>query len=256
MLQTIPSFSFYGSKGWCEDNEDEDSDWESLQRESQFVDDEVERSTQGKEKFMSMGGSELNKKNVGFVAEKGFGFGSGNVGYEEKRESVSSEMYLARELDLSGCGFGGGGDFNPANSGRGGDDGDRPGVEGYYRKMVEENPGNPLFLRNYAQYLYQTKQDLHGAEEYYSRAILADPEDGEILSQYAKLTWELHSDQERASNYFERAVQAAPEDCHVHAAYASFLWETEEDEEEDNPERQVDAVSPLFYGQAVASTSG
>jgi predicted ATPase len=29
------------------------------------------------------------------------------------------------------------------------------GTEEYYKKMVQENPGNPLFLRNYAQFLYQ-----------------------------------------------------------------------------------------------------
>jgi hypothetical protein len=28
-------------------------------------------------------------------------------------------------------------------------------VEEYYKKMVQQNPGNPLFLRNYAQFLYQ-----------------------------------------------------------------------------------------------------
>ncbi|KAL7212744.1 hypothetical protein ACSBR2_015428 [Camellia fascicularis] len=64
--------------------------------------------------------------------------------------------------------------------------------------MVEENPSNPLFLRNYAQFLYQSKRDLQGAEQYYSRAVLADPADGEIISQYAKLVWELHHDQDKA----------------------------------------------------------
>jgi len=99
--------------------------------------------------------------------------------------------------------------------------------------MVEENPGNPLFLRNYAQFLYQSKGDLHGAEEYYSRAILADPADGEIIARYANLVWELHRDHKKAASYFERAVQATPQDCHVLAAYAKFLWETEGDEEEE-----------------------
>ena len=36
-------------------------------------------------------------------------------------------------------------------SGRGGD------FEEYYKKMVEENPNNPLFLRNYAQFLCQVR---------------------------------------------------------------------------------------------------
>ncbi|KAH9785173.1 TPR REGION domain-containing protein [Citrus sinensis] len=140
-----------------------------------------------------------------------------NVGFEEERGTVGQEMYLAKGLGVGGRGGGrggrgggtggGGGGFYPAGSG-----GDSQGVEEYYKKMVEENPGNPLFLSNYAQFLYQSKQDLPKAEEYYSRAILADPGDGEILSQYAKLVWELHNDQDRAATYYERAVHASPED--------------------------------------------
>lgn len=30
----------------------------------------------------------------------------------------------------------------------------------YYRSMTEENPSDPLFLRNYAQFLYQVKLQL------------------------------------------------------------------------------------------------
>ncbi|KAI3801100.1 hypothetical protein L1987_29202 [Smallanthus sonchifolius] len=105
--------------------------------------------------------------------------------------------------------------------------------------------------RNYAQFLYQSKQDLQGAEEYYSRAILVDPNDGEILSQYAKLLWELHRDKERATTYFERAIQAASEDSHVHAAYASFLWETEGEEEEG----YYSNIPPLFNTGKMASAA-
>ncbi|CAN1131477.1 hypothetical protein LINPERHAP2_LOCUS6424 [Linum perenne] len=121
---------------------------------------------------------------------------------------------------------GGGGGYNPG----GGEGDDMQGTEEYYKRMVLENPGDSLFLRNYAHFLHQTKKDLKGAEEYYSRAILVDPSDGDILSQYAKLVWELHHDEDRASAYFERSVQASPHNCHVHAAYASFLWEVDQDE--------------------------
>ncbi|MBA0549292.1 hypothetical protein Golob_020329 [Gossypium lobatum] len=119
--------------------------------------------------------------------------------------------------------------------------------------MVEENPGNPLFLGNYAQFLYQSKRDLQGAEEYYSRAILVDPKDGETLSQYAKLVWELHRDEERASSYFERAVQVSPQDSHVHAAYASFLWETEEDGDECAAPSEIDKIPTQFHQGTLAS---
>lgn len=30
-------------------------------------------------------------------------------------------------------------------------------VEEHYKKMVKENPSNPLFLRNYAQFLFQVR---------------------------------------------------------------------------------------------------
>ncbi|XP_010105207.2 uncharacterized protein LOC21394528 isoform X1 [Morus notabilis] len=105
-------------------------------------------------------------------------------------------------------------------------------LEDHYRKMIKENPNNPLFLRNYAKFLSESKADLQGAEEYYLRAVLADPGDGEITAEYAKLVWELHHDSHKASIYFERAVQASPENCHVLAAYASFLWQNDDDEED------------------------
>ncbi|GLT54074.1 hypothetical protein SLA2020_273050 [Shorea laevis] len=173
----------------------------------------------------------------------------------DRRELFGQEMFLARGLGIGGGGGGGSGggrQFNPAGSG--GDGGDNPEVEEHYKRLVEENPGNPLFLRNYAQFLYQTKRDLQGAEDNYSRAILADPKDGEILSQYAKVVWELHHDQDRASSYFERAVQASPEDSHVQAAYANFLWESEEYEDGSDVTKDLEAMPPHFHA-AVASAS-
>lgn len=105
-------------------------------------------------------------------------------------------------------------------------------LDAQYKRMVDEQPGNALFLRNYAQFLHEVKGDPRRAEEYYSRAMLADPSDGEIMSQYAKLVWEVHRDQERCLGYFQKSVQAAPHNSHVHAAYASFLWEQDEDDDE------------------------
>lgn len=122
-------------------------------------------------------------------------------------------------------------------------------VEEYYKKMIDESPNNPLFLRNYAQFLCQSKEDLPAAEEFYMRAILADPRDGEIISQYAKLVWELHHDRNKALCYFERAVEATPGDSHVLAAYASFLWETE-DEEEGDPMQDCIQI-PRLHEQAM-----
>ncbi|CAI9118023.1 OLC1v1019524C1 [Oldenlandia corymbosa var. corymbosa] len=103
-------------------------------------------------------------------------------------------------------------------------------LEEHYRKMIREDPSNPLFLRNYAQ-LLQSKGDFSRAEEFYLRAALANPTDGEIQLQCANLVWQLHHDRVKAMKYFKRAALAAPEDSHVQAAYASFLWDIDEDEE-------------------------
>lgn len=91
-------------------------------------------------------------------------------------------------------------------------------VENYCKRMTEENPSDSIFLKTYAQFLYQSKGDLKGAKVYYSRAVLAEPQGGKVLSPYAKLIWEFYHDEDRAARYFEKAIQAAPEDSDVLAA--------------------------------------
>ncbi|PON38175.1 Signal transduction response regulator [Parasponia andersonii] len=154
-----------------------------------------------------------------------------------KKEDSSRCLNIAREIDLPDSIAITDGPFQSGN------------LEDYYRKMIEENPNSPLFLRNYAKFLDESKGDLQGAEEYYARAILADPGDGEIMAQYAKLVWERHRDCQKTLSYFERAVEASPDNSHVLAAYASFLWENEDDEEED----QVKV--PLFHGRTVTAAN-
>lgn len=109
-------------------------------------------------------------------------------------------------------------------------------MEGYYTRLLAKNGhGNPLLLRNFAQFLHEVQGDCIRAKEYYQRAILADPGDGELHSQYAKLLWDVFGDKEGAESHLQRALQAAPDDCHVLGSYASFLWDTEEvDDEEGN----------------------
>lgn len=145
-------------------------------------------------------------------------------------KSNALPLFLARGLgiDRIGPGF-----FNTGNfrSGSGNRE-ESSEIENYYKRMVDENPSNPLILSNYAQFLYQKKRDSERAEEYYSRAILADPDDSEVVSQYAKLVWELYKDKERATSYFDRAVQTTPSNSHVLATYASFLWEANDDDDE------------------------
>ncbi|KAF8041638.1 hypothetical protein BT93_A0282 [Corymbia citriodora subsp. variegata] len=257
-LETIPSFSFYRYGHGREDEDEENSDFD-IDEGGEYEEYEEASLVKSCVKFRG-------SKSMSLIAEEeSSSVGSVNTieksSFEENKERVRQEMYLAIGIgggggDGSSRGFGGSNSSDDS-----GDGGDNQGVEEYYKKMVEESPNNSLFLRNYAQFLYQKRGDLERAEEYYARANLADPQDGEILSQYAKLVWELHRDQPRASTYFDRAVQASPEDSHVQAAYASFLWEIDEDDKQGEDEEEEEeeaslaayAMSPQFQGRATAS---
>lgn len=148
---------------------------------------------------------------------------------EDQQVPVSSPLHLAIGLGLNAPGLGNGlsSDNYVATSFD-----ERGNTDNYYNRMIEENPKDPLYLRNYAEFLYQSKGDLAGALEYYSRAALINPSDWEIVSQYAKLVWQIHHDKDKATTYFERAVQASPENSDLLGAYARFLWEVEEDDDE------------------------
>ncbi|XWS39125.1 hypothetical protein CRYUN_Cryun18bG0023500 [Craigia yunnanensis] len=157
---------------------------------------------------------------------------------EVELEPPSPPMYLATGLGIDGAEFDAmadGVDLSSMDLDGAGD------LEEFHKRLVDEYPCHPLFLRNYAKFL-QSKRDLQGAEDYYHRATLADPEDGEILWQYAKIVWELHQDKDRALSYFERAVQASPQDSNVLGAYASFLWEVGDDAEEHGEQQEYPKV--------------
>lgn len=176
---------------------------------------------------------------------------SRNLDYKEDNRPVSPPLHLAAGLGIGDNIFGGGSpvDYTVAVSDLNGNS------EEYYVRMIKENPHNPVLLRNYAQFLSQSKGDLQGAEEYYSRAILVDPTDGETISHYAILTWQLHRDKYKASSYFKRAIQASPEDSDVLAAYARFLWQTEEDEDEEGDETLGDHNGAVLQQEVVAANA-
>ncbi|KAL0456902.1 UNVERIFIED_CONTAM: hypothetical protein Slati_1029400 [Sesamum latifolium] len=168
--------------------------------------------------------------------------------FKEEKGPSRPPLHLAMGLGIGTTGFGGGINEDYIISRRD----DRTTLEEYYKRVVNENPCNPLFLRNYAHFLHQSKGDLYGAEEYYSRAILADPSDGQALSLYADIMWQRHHDKDRAVVYFERAAQATPEDSNVLASYAKFLWEVED--EEDAIEEAKNQM-PVGQGTATAANA-
>ncbi|CAI9107550.1 OLC1v1006929C1 [Oldenlandia corymbosa var. corymbosa] len=243
-LEVIPSFSYHNSSlnssEYDEDSEDEeDEEYPDEEMKENHETDAFCDASAGMESFCFEGDNRTND-----YAATGFGpnLGFGRAG------TVEMEMHLARGLGISefnlvdigghinGGNGGGGQGYTPVTFGGGdGADGNSFMMEEHYKNMLNEDPNNSLCLRNYAQFLHQTKKDLPSAEEYYGRAILADPTDGEVLCQYAKLVWELYHDSHRAKDYFERAVHAAGEDSHVQAAYACFLWETGDEDEDYSP---------------------
>ncbi|CAN6840374.1 unnamed protein product [Brassica oleracea] len=142
---------------------------------------------------------------------------------------------LEEETEFSGGGSDGGGIVH--GGGKGGSDGE-DSTDVHYRKMIEANPGNGMFLSNYAKFLKEVRKDYLRAEEYCGRAILVNPNDGNVLAMYAELVWMVHKDSSRAVSYFNQAVAAAPDDCYVQASYARFLWDADEEEEGGEGEKE------------------
>lgn len=139
LLQTIPSFSFNNTTSSYEDEDSDEEERFELEKKGSLLNNP----------FGGEGRFEGENKVVMGLNE---GTSYGNLGLEETIGEDGQQMYLARGLGVTrvldiGFGSGGGG------GSRGGDGGES--LEDYYKRMVEENPGNPLFLRNYAQFLYQ-----------------------------------------------------------------------------------------------------
>lgn len=143
--------------------------------------------------------------------------------FSELEEGVSGigvrdEGLLASRVLVEGGGGGGGGRGGGWDRSDGGGSGfwdknhGSDSTDLYYRTMIEANPGNPLFLSNYARYLKEVRLDYVKAEEYCGKAILANPNDGEVMSMYADLIWESYKDATRAETYYDQAVKASPDD--------------------------------------------
>lgn len=76
-----------------------------------------------------------------------------NLDQEDENKPASPSLHPAAGLgiDVAACGSVGCVDFSSINAS------EISKVEEHYKKMVEENPCNPLFLRNYAQFLFQVR---------------------------------------------------------------------------------------------------
>lgn len=138
MLQTIPSFSYYGLGDGYEDDEEESEIREGRDDRDKFEDSGTGKSMLAlKEGLLDVGGEVASLDfdgNKMFLA-KGLGIGIDQIG------------------EYGGRGRGGG----SCKVSCGGDGRENHGIEEHYKRMVEENPNNPLFLRNYAQFLHQVK---------------------------------------------------------------------------------------------------
>ncbi|XP_010256608.1 PREDICTED: uncharacterized protein LOC104596966 [Nelumbo nucifera] len=96
-----------------------------------------------------------------------------------------------------------------------------------YQLALSQEPGNPLILANYAQFLYLVVRDHDRAEEYFKRAIKGvEPPDAESLSRYATFLWVARKDVCGAEETFLEAIAADPGNSAHAANYAHFLWNT------------------------------
>lgn len=158
MLETIPSFSFYRYGHSHEDGDEENTDFD-IDEGEEYEEYEEASLVESSAKFRGSESLSL------IVEEEVCSVGGVNMieksGFEKSKERVRQEMYLAIGIG----GGSGGGDWGSDGGSRGGggsslsddgaDGGENQGVEEYYKKMVEKSPSNSLFLRNYAQFLYQ-----------------------------------------------------------------------------------------------------
>ncbi|KAG0459046.1 hypothetical protein HPP92_022174 [Vanilla planifolia] len=109
-----------------------------------------------------------NEADVSFLSEKQIPSVDKNAG--QRVHWAPQPLFLARGLgiDRLGSGFlnlsGNGSDFVGTDGQDGihtvktkyGGEGNQ--IEAYYKRMVEDNPTNPMILRNYAQFLYQVAE--------------------------------------------------------------------------------------------------
>ncbi|XP_048430578.1 uncharacterized protein LOC103942562 isoform X1 [Pyrus x bretschneideri] len=203
MLETAPSFSIFNEASeLCDEMiPRQDSKQEPLGR-TNTVGDSIDVTWGGGFSFEKMGLIEEKEEEEGMKAIRTLRID------EEVKRPASPPLYLATGVGVGGAGSGCDAWDNDLTT-EIVDASDNP--KEYYKRMVDEYPCHPLFLRKYGQ-AFEAKGDFDGAEDFCFRATLANPGDGEALCQYATLVWQLHRDQDKAVSYFEHAAQASPHD--------------------------------------------
>lgn len=111
-----------------------------------------------------------------------------------------------------------------------------------YQHEISMDPGNPLLLANYAQFVYLVRHDHGRAEELFKRAMRADPGDGEVMGRFASFLWVAKGDVEEADRAYKAAVAADPTNSFQAGCYAHFLWNSSAGQEDTpmcSPHQQV-----------------
>lgn len=150
-LEPILSFSYRNSNDRLREDEDSEEEEEEVDIEEQAFTTES-TNLSGDSLCSSLGNVDYKTDYRRYI----------NVGFEE-------ETYLAKGLGIADMSFVCNGSHGGGGGGRGGGEGCKPvaydgdggdnnnsiRIEEHYKRLLEENPSNPLYLRNYAQFLHQ-----------------------------------------------------------------------------------------------------
>ena len=144
-----------------------------------------------------------------------------------------------------------------------------PDAELFLRRALDGDPENAINIGNYANFLWNVRDDYDRAEKLYQQALAVDPSNGNVLGNYAYFRWKIRGDHDEAEALYKRARGADPENSYLLDAHARFLWEVRCDH--DSAEalyKQARELDPrvlhrraqgrgkccMFYGFNAAST--
>ncbi|KAH7282533.1 hypothetical protein KP509_35G034900 [Ceratopteris richardii] len=98
-----------------------------------------------------------------------------------------------------------------------------------YQEEIRMDPGNPLLLANYAQFLHLVRHHNARAESFFRRALAAAPDgaDADVMAKFANFLWIAKGDLAEAERTFQAAAEAEPTNAYHAGSYANFLWSSE-----------------------------